>query len=110
MIVSEIVKALNLTVVAGESGLNNEVTTGYSSDLLSDVMGNATEGAAWVTLQTHKNVMAVATLRDLACVILVKGLKADEDMLEKANEEGMPVLSTDMECFEIVGKLYALLN
>ncbi len=54
--------------------------------------------------------MAVATLRDLACVILVKGLKADEDMLEKANEEGMPVLSTDMECFEIVGKLYALLN
>lgn len=110
MKVQDIVDQLGLILVSGESGLNREVTGGYVSDLLSDVMGNSKEGQLWITLQTHKNVMAIASLKDLAAVILVKGFQPDEDMLQQSNEEGIPVLSTSDKTFEISGKLYELLK
>lgn len=109
MKVSELVKTLNLTVFAGEQGLENEIAGGYVSDLLSDVMGHAAEGDVWITLQTHQNVIAVASLRDLAAVILVKGFEPDEDSVQHANDEGIPLLGTNLSTFEITGKIYNLL-
>lgn len=110
MKVNDIVHELNLSVFGGEEGLDREITGGYVSDLLSDVMGNASEGDIWVTLQTHKNVMAVASLKEVAAVVLVKGNRPDDDTLAQGIEEGMPLLGTDMETFELVGKLYALIQ
>ena len=110
MTVSEIVEQLNLTVWGGKEGLNRAVTGGYVSDLLSDVMGNASEGDVWITLQTHKNVMAVASLKEVAAVILVKGLKPDEDTLDQCEKESIPLLGTSLETFEVAGKLYELLK
>lgn len=110
MKVSDLVKKYNLKVFSGEKGLNNEITGGYVSDLLSDVMGNASENEVWITLQTHQNVMAIASLKDLAAVILVKGLEPDEDTLEHSNEEGVPLLGTSMQTFEIAGEIYNDLN
>ena len=74
------------------------------------VMGFAQEGHAWVTLQTHKNVIAIASLKELACVILVKGNKPDDDMLEQAKEEDIPVLGTTEQTFEVAGQIYSYLN
>ena len=101
---------MNLKVYSGENNLGNEIKGGYVSDLLSDVMGFAQEGHAWVTLQTHKNVIAIASLKELACVILVKGNEPDEDMLEQAKEEEIPVLGTTEQTFEVAGQLYMMLN
>lgn len=108
--VSDIVKALNLRVFSGEEGLSRSVTGGYVSDLLSDVMGRADEGQLWVTLQTHKNVMAIASLKELAAVILVNGNKPDDDTVQQSNEEDIPILGTTMGTFEITGKIYELIN
>ena len=105
MKVRELVDKLGLRVLSGENGLDRDIDGCYVSDLLSDVMGNV-----WVTLQTHKNVMAIASLKELACVILVKGLTASDDTVEQSNEEGIPFLSTDMQTYETVGKIYQLLN
>ena len=110
MKVAEIAEKLNLKVFSGKEGLNNEVTNGYTSDLLSDVMGHADAGNAWITLQTHKNVMAIASLKDLSAVILVKGFEPEEDMAAQSNEEGIPVLGTSEEAFTISGKLYEMLQ
>ncbi len=110
MTVQELVNALNLTVLSGSNGLNREIEGCYVSDLLSDVMGNAEINNVWVTLQTHKNVMAIASLKELACVILVKGQTASEETLEQSNEEGIPFLSTTMQTYETVGKIYDLLK
>ncbi len=79
------------------------------SDLLSDVMGNADEGQVWITLQTHKNVMAIASLKELAAVILVNGHKPDDDTAAQSNEEDIPLLGTSMSAFDITGKLYELI-
>ena len=110
MKVKDIVEALNLKVLSGAEGLEREVEGCYVSDLLSDVMGNAEMGNIWVTLQVHKNVMAIASLKELACVILVKGQTAADETLEQSNEEGIPFLSTPMETFETAGKIYDLLK
>jgi predicted transcriptional regulator len=110
MKVKDIIPILNLNVFGGKKGLDHEITGGYTSDLLSDVMGHAENGKIWITLQTHKNVIAIASLKDLAAVILIKGLEPDSDMLAQAEEEGIPVLGTNDQAFETTGKLFNLLN
>jgi predicted transcriptional regulator len=110
MKVSELVEKYNLKVFGGEQGLENEISGGYVSDLLSDVMGNAAENEVWITLQTHQNVMAIASLKDLAAVILVKGFEPDEDTLARSREEGIPLLGTNLGTFEMAGKLYTDLS
>ncbi len=110
MKVSDIVEKLDLKVIAGKEGLTNEVVGGYTSDLLSDVMGNAQEGQVWITLQTHRNVMAVASLKEVAAVIIVKGFEAEESTISQSNDEGIPLLSSDLETFELSGQLYQILK
>ena len=95
---------------SGTEGLNREVKGGYVSDLLSDVMGNADEGKVWITLQTHKNIMAIASLKDLAAIILVSDNKPEDDTIAQSNEEGIPILGTTLSCFDITGKIYELLR
>ncbi len=110
MKVCDIIQKLNLKVFCGEQGVNNEVVGGYTSDLLSDVMGNVDENQIWVTLQTHKNIMAIASLKDVAAIILVKGYQPEQAAIDQSNEEGIPILGTDLETFEISGELYSLLK
>lgn len=110
MKVEEIVKTLNLKVFSGKNGLTNEIKNGYTSDLLSDVMGNAEAGCVWITLQTHKNVMAIASLKELAAVILVKGFTPEKDMEIQSNIENIPILGTEKQTFEITGEIYKLLR
>ena len=109
MKVSELVTELGLEVLGGREGISREISGGYTSDLLSDVMGHAAAGNIWVTLQTHKNVMAIASLKELAAVVIVKGYQPEADMLEQSEIEGIPVLGTAEEAFGITGKIYKLL-
>jgi predicted transcriptional regulator len=110
MKISDIATILGLEVISGNHGLSHEVRGCYVSDLLSDVMGNATEGEIWITLQTHQNIIAVATLKDLAGIILVKGLMPEADSIEKSNSTDMPILLTSLDTFTIAGKMYELLK
>jgi predicted transcriptional regulator len=110
MKVSELVEKLGLTVFSGRKGLDREISGGYVSDLLSDVMGNAREGEVWITLQVHQNVMAIASLKDMAAIILVNGLQPHENTIRHSEDENIPVLGADCSTFEIAGKLYQTLN
>jgi hypothetical protein len=110
MKIKDIIDKLELKTLAGQENLNANVTGGYTSDLLSDVIANSQEGNLWVTLQIHQNVIAVARLKDLAGIIIVNNREPDEDTLKKANEENVPVLSCQEMAFEISGKLYELLK
>jgi len=110
MRVSDLVEKFGLKVFSGKEGLENEVKWGYVSDLLSDVMGSATEDQVWITLQTHQNVIAIASLKDLAAVIIVKGLQPDSETIERSKEEKIPLLGTELDTFGMAGKLYAELK
>lgn len=110
MKIADLARELNLEIFSGKEGLEREIEGGYVSDLLSDVMGHAEFGEVWITLQTHKNIMAIASLKELAAIILVNNLRPDEDTLEKSNEEQIPILGTALDTFEIAGQLYKLLE
>ncbi|MDD3738448.1 MAG: DRTGG domain-containing protein [Lentimicrobiaceae bacterium] len=110
MKVSELVNKLNLKVWGTCKGEDIDITGGYTSDLLSDVMGKAQSGDVWITIQSHKNVVAVASLKDLACIILINNAKPEDDMLEQANEENIPVLGTELTAFEVSGLIYNLIK
>ena len=106
MKVSDILTWENTNLVAGVGGSENSLSGDYCSDLLSDVMGHANEGMVWITIQTHKNVVAIASLKDLACVVIAGNNKPSADLIEAANEEGIPVITTSLSAFEFGGRLY----
>lgn len=110
MKVKEIIEKLQLTVLSGQKNLDAEVTGGYTSDLLSDVIANSKEGDLWITLQIHQNTIAVAKLKDLAGIILVNNREPDEDTLKKAEEENVPILCSNDMAFDVSGKLYKLIS
>jgi predicted transcriptional regulator len=110
MKITDILTGLNLKVLSGHNGLSNQITGGYVSDLLSDVIGNAKEGQIWITLQTHQNIIAVGSLKDISAIIIVKGLVPEAGTIEKSNIENIPILSTEMDTFNIAGRLFELLK
>ncbi|MFA9391941.1 MAG: DRTGG domain-containing protein [Prolixibacteraceae bacterium] len=110
MKVIDLVKSLDLKIFTSEIGLNKHISGGYVSDLLSDVMGNACEGNSWITLQNHLNVIAIASLKDLACVILVKGIQPSQEVIDKANTEGIALLGSSEQTFELAGKIYQMVH
>ncbi|TEU07324.1 MAG: serine kinase [Candidatus Aminicenantes bacterium] len=110
MKLKEIVEKLQLKVLTARDKLDEEVTGGYTSDLLSDVIANSKQGNLWITLQTHQNTIAVAKLKDLAGIIIVNNREPDEETLAKAKEENVPLLCSEEMAFEVSGKLYELIN
>ena len=103
-----IVEDLGLGVKTAGTALTQEVTCGYASDLLSDVIAHARMGHLWVTLQVHPNIVAVAILKELSGIVLVNGRQPEAETLARANQENIPILTTEMPTFELVGKLYKL--
>jgi len=84
------------------------LTGAYTSDLLSDVMANAKEGGALITIQAHKNTIAVSTLVNISLVIICNNRPVqDNEMLETAKDEGIAVIRTKENQFTVSGKLYA---
>ncbi len=108
MTLKDVVDKLGMKVETAEEGLQQEVKGGYVSDLLSDVMAQSKEGDIWVTLQAHPNIIAVASLKELAGIVIVQGRKPEEETLKKAQNEEIPILVSDLQAFEIVGRLYQM--
>ncbi|MCP4627683.1 MAG: 4Fe-4S dicluster domain-containing protein [bacterium] len=108
MTVNDLVKRFGLQVVAGANGLDRQVEDGYCGDLLSEIMGNAPEGCVWLTIQGHQNIVAVAVLRNMAAIIATGGQTPDDETLEKANQEGVPILLWSDSAYQLAGQLYSM--
>jgi predicted transcriptional regulator len=108
MTVKDIKQQLGLCLCCGEEKLDKEVTGGYAGDLLSDVMANSKAGNIWITMQVHVNIVAVAVLKELAAIIIVNGRRPTEDTIKKAVEEKVPILSSTLPAFDVVGRIYFL--
>ena len=97
MKVRELAEKLGAKVLSGEENLETEISCGYSCDLLSWVLAHGKQGMGWCTVQSHVNVIAVAVLMEMACVILVEDVQPEEATL--------PVLSTDKTAYEVCGMM-----
>jgi len=94
MNVKDLAAALGLKIVQPK-GEDRDVVTGYTSDLLSDVMANAGDGCALITIQAHVNTVAVAALTGVAAVVICNGHGIPDDMIAAAEREGVAILQTD---------------
>ena len=101
---TELIEAKDMTPEADKS---TEISCGYTCDLLSWVMAHGAAGMAWVTVQTHMNVIAVASLMEMAAVIIPEGIEMEAPSLEKAKDEGICVLESPLTAFEICARLSA---
>ncbi len=107
MNVKELSEKFNLQVAAGREHLDREIQGGYCGDLLSNVMANASNGCIWLTVQTHQNIVAVAVLHEMAAIILTGGQEPDQETIDKAEEEGIPILIWPLTAYELAGQVYA---
>ncbi len=92
-----------------EEAGGEEISSVYCGDLLSDVMAHLKQNSGWFTIQGHINTIAVAQLKDAACIILVNGVQPEKQAVEKAKAQGVNILgssetSADL-CMKIAGKL-----
>ena len=108
MTLGEVVKALDLEVRTGSNQMDRTVEGGYVSDLLSDVIAGAKEGDLWATLQIHQNIVAVAFLNNLAGIVIVGGREPESETLEKAEEQGVPIMVSELPAYEVAGRLYQM--
>ena len=106
--VSHIVDRLRLVVRGGEGGLHSAVTGAICGDLLSFVMANGKPGDVWITIQTHPNTIAVATLAKIRAIIVASGFEPEEETLIRADEEAVPVLTCKESAFVVAGVLYEM--
>ena len=107
MLVKDLVEKFDLSIAAGEKGLDREVRDGYCGDLLSEIMGNAPAGCVWMTVQGHQNIVAVAVLREMAAIIIAGGQTPDEETIKKADKEGIPILLWPESSFSLAGRLFS---
>jgi serine kinase of HPr protein (carbohydrate metabolism regulator) len=108
MKLKDVVKALNLNVQTGKSQLDREITGGYAGDLLSDVLANSREGDVWITLQTHANIVAVASAKELSGIIIVNGRTPEEETVRKAEEQNIPIMISSLSTYKVISRLCEL--
>ena len=107
MLVKDLVEKFDLTIAAGKNALDREVMDGYCGDLLSEIMGNAPTGCAWMTVQGHQNIVAVAVLREMAAIIITGDQKPDEETIQKADQESIPILLWPNSSFRLAGHIFS---
>lgn len=108
MKVKDLVEKLELKVLAGEIGLDKEAQGGYCGDLLSWVMSHASKGNAWITVQIHPNIIAVAVLLEISCIIIPENIGVEQLTIDKANAEGIPLLQSSHTAFDLCAKITSL--
>ena len=109
MNIKEAVEKLNLKILT-EGDLEREITDCYIGDLLSWVMGRAKEDSIWLTVMGNINSIAVATLADVACIVLVENASLDDDAKAKAEMMGVTILQTEENSYKLAVKISELLR
>jgi hypothetical protein len=109
MLISELGQALGVECHQADYA-DRAVEGGYTSDLLSDVMGKAETGAVLITIQAHRNTVAVASLTGIPAIVICNGRSLPDDMLEAARSEKIAVFSTRSSQFEVSGRLWTALG
>ena len=87
-----------------------EIETGYCSDLMSDVMAHAAQNCIWVTIQAHRNSIAVALIKDIPAIIFTNNVPVEPEVIKKAKEEKINLLRTKKDSFAVCGEIYGMLE
>lgn len=107
MKICEIANALQLRPLSVCDG-DREANGVYIGDLLSWVMGRAGSDNVWITIMSNINIVAVASLADVACIVLAEGVTLEENVRATAEQKGVNVYTTDQTAYEVASALASL--
>ncbi|MBP5633039.1 MAG: AraC family transcriptional regulator [Clostridia bacterium] len=108
MTVKEVAEKLGFSILTGDG--EREITGFYACDLLSWVISHAKTGDMWVTVMNNINILAVASLVDVACIVIPEGVEIYDNLAERANEKGITILATELSAADAVIKTHDLIN
>ncbi len=109
MTVKELASELKLHLLT-QNMPDREISGCYIGDMLSWVMANAKADNVWITIQSNMNVVAVASLNDLACVIIAEGAECTPDIVHKANEEDVVLFASNLNSYQLAAQVSKLLD
>lgn len=87
-----------------------EIETGYCGDLMSDVMAHAEANCIWITIQAHKNSIAVALIKDIKSIVFTNNVTVGKEVIKKAEEENINLFRTNKDSFTVCGEIYCLME
>lgn len=105
MNIQQLLPLIQGKILTQDSDLDRSISSSYVCDLLSWVMARGKQDMAWITVQTHLNVIAIAALHEMSCVILPENIQMEESSVHKAQEEGIAVISSPLSAYELCGIL-----
>ncbi len=106
MKINDILKSEDFSLITGKkSDTDKEIKGCYIGDLLSLAMAKVEEGFLWITIQTNINVVAVSSLKEASCVIVADGYQIEESVKNKAEDEGVLIISTKLSSYEVASYL-----
>ena len=108
MKLNDIAEKLDLELLNPGAGLDVDIKKAFCGDMLSEVMGNAREGAIWITIQVHENALAIAMLKNFAAIIFSSSRKPEAEVIEKATEEEIRLFSSGKTSYQLSGELFQL--
>lgn len=108
MKVKEVLAETNWSITASEEALEKEISGVFCGDLLSWVMGNCEPGQAWITVQTHLNIVAVAALKEISCLIIVQGAEVPQATLDKVLEENIALFQVPKSAYDVCCECFKL--
>ena len=106
MTIRELVTLLDARVLLGEEKLDQEVSSGFASDLMSDVLAFVNDKTVLITGLTNVHVMRTCEMLDIHCIVFARGKVPSEEVLEEAEELGIVVMTTKHTCYNTCGLMY----
>ncbi len=106
MTIRDAIQVTGAMLLTENAELDREISCGYACDLLSWVMSHGEADMIWITVQTHMNAVAVASLADMSCILVPENIQVEPAICEKAQDEGIAILASDKSAYELSGLLF----
>ncbi|MGN1343963.1 MAG: hypothetical protein ACI4U3_05245 [Traorella sp.] len=108
MLVKDFLEKSEFEYVTSPAALNKEISGVFVGDLLSWVMGNSEPNQVWITVQAHMNIVAVAALKEISCLVIAQSAEVEDAVLQKAIEEDITLCRCDLSAYEVCKKCIEL--
>lgn len=106
MKISEIAKLIDGKIECNADLANNEVYSAFSSDMMSDVLAFVRDQGILITGLVNPQIVRTAMMVDIGCIIVVRGKRPDDGVIGLASQNGIVIVTTELNMFETSGILY----
>ncbi len=104
MKIRDLIEQFGFVLLTEFEDLDRQIDNVKCCDLLSWVMAKGRENDAWITVQVHSNILAVASLLDMSCIIIPEGIEVESEIVTKATVQKIAILSTELSAKDIFKK------